>query len=135
MPAKCPWCETNTHEWFEGEEECDRDFLNFLTKQEAKELIFGDKPKIEYHVFVNPKFNMLVGADWSLESLSEMIDDAFSIELTDPHGEARRMNHGIAIEKRENSKVGARMYFVETDKERLLAYEKLHGLPSPTTKK
>ncbi len=108
MTIKCRFCETNTHD--DPGYKCDR---VFLTLEEA--LLVMAKT---YHNFVQGPLNTLIGCDYSLDEVKELLSNAEGIEITDPTGVARKMNHGIAVQVRK------KQYFFETDEEKLQELEK-----------
>lgn len=117
MPAKCHFCETNTHSDIDKEQYpvCER---VFLTKNEAWSLI-GDTRSPTIHVMMNPKENMLVGVDWERNRVKCLIQDCEYIEMTDPKGYAREHGHGLAV------MYNGWHHFVETPEAALKAYEEL----------
>ncbi len=117
MPAKCPYCETNTHP--DNSTTCDR---VFLTPDEALNIIQYDKDADGVHVFMNPSASVLVGADWSFESIKELFVSAYWIEICEPTGMARSMKHGIAV---ADHKKGTQ-WFIATNEDALQAYEQSH---------
>jgi len=120
MPAKCPFCETNTHGDSDKEQYpvCER---NFLTPSEAWAITAEDKkPDETTHVFANPSNGMLIGADWSRKAIKDLFERCKYIERCDPTGKARAMKHGLAVRDFDD-----RNLFVETDETKLKAYEDL----------
>lgn len=90
----------------------------YLTPQEAISLL----PNNEFiHTFINNSFG-LIGADWNKKDIVDKLNnDGMVIELT---GEAaREMNHGMCVYSKL-AKYHDEILFIETDKEKLLAYEK-----------
>jgi hypothetical protein len=71
---------------------------------------------------MNPKENMLVGADWERKRIKDLIQGCEYIEMTDPKGYARSHGHGLAV------MYNGWHHFVETPEEALKAYEELYGL-------
>lgn len=63
---------------------------------------------------------MFVGADWSREDIIDKIKKSDIREITGPH--ARRMGHGLALYNND-AKWQSDILFVETDKERLDAFD------------
>ena len=120
MPAKCHWCETNTHSDDDKERYpvCNR---VFLTKNEAWTLI-GDNGKESYYVICNPRENVLVGADWERQRLKDLIEKSEYIELAARTGVARKMKHGIAIFWDSTN------WFVETEEKALKCFEVIYVL-------
>lgn len=121
MPAKCPWCETNSHSCDDQYPICVR---VFITKDEAKELLL-ENPKKTFFVIVNPKPDVLIRAEWIRKEIHNLIKSAYSIELTDNKGDARKMGHGICIDTKNTDKI---LYFIECDNALIEAYEKKHGV-------
>lgn len=119
MPIKCHWCETNTHSDIDKEQypECKR---VFLTKNEAWAIIGEDKVKNEYHIFLNPRENLLIGTDLPRDEIKDLIQRSKHIELCDAKGEARRMKHGICVY------VDSKSIFMETSETMLKAFEELY---------
>ncbi len=118
MPAKCYYCETNTHPT-DDEGPCIRDFV---TPKEALAIIEGMKlKKDEYHVYSNPKENMLIGIDFPRNQIVDLLEDSKHIEICDPQGHARKIKHGLCITRKSNEKL-----FIETDEEALKCYEELY---------
>lgn len=121
MPAKCPWCEAGTHSDVDVDEYpiCER---KFLTASEAWHIIAEENPsKDEIHVFMNPRADLLVGADWSRNAIKDLLSTARHIELCDANGRARAMKHGICLVSHEGES-----YFIETDEKLLKAYEEFY---------
>ena len=118
MPAKCPYCETKTHNDEDKDKfpECIR---NFLTADEALSVI--DISADDVHVFMNPN-GMLIGADWSLGEIKNLINRCYYIERCAPDGMARKMNHGISIVTPQDKE----RYFIATNEDNLKAYEEKH---------
>lgn len=63
---------------------------------------------------------MFVGADWSRDDIIDKIQKSEICELTGPI--ARGMGHGLALYNK-NAKYQRDILFVETDKERLNAFD------------
>ena len=73
----------------------------------------------QVHTFRNPNGGMLVGADWSIDSLKKAITETptcYTIEFTGE--QARAMSHGAAFKDQYG------YVFVETDMQKLEALEK-----------
>lgn len=115
MPVKCHYCETKTHD--DNELECIR---NFLTPDEALSVI--DISADDVHVFSNNAMGMLIGCDWSLESIKDLFENrALYIERCDPNGYARAMKHGICVVEKNNQR-----WFIATNEDNLKTYEQQH---------
>ena len=90
----------------------------FITPAEAIGLL-PDKDQI--HVFTNIPVG-LVGADWSREDVTELLNEPKRIiEITGE--QARSMSHGIALFHEEATRQ-SEILFIETDKDRLDAFDK-----------
>lgn len=86
-----------------------------LTKEQVYDLL----PTI--HTFMNPG-GMLLGADWGLAAIVELIENAKRISIG---GEmCRGMGHGIAVEQQDG-----RFIWLECDKEVLADFMKERGIP------
>lgn len=73
----------------------------------------------EIHTTIQ-KGMMFIGADWSRENIIDKIQKSDRIEVTGPH--ARAMGHGLALYSK-NAKYQSDILFVETDKEKLDAFD------------
>lgn len=111
MPVPCRFCETKTHDVNDGP--CMR---VFISPSEALSLIANT-----YHVFMSNGL-MIVGMDWDKESITELLE-SHDIEICDPNGMSRKMKHGIVALDKENE---FNNKFIETNEEKLSAFEKLH---------
>lgn len=88
----------------------------FLTAEEAVALLPDTE---EVHTQIQ-KGMMFIGADWSREDIIDKIKKSEIRELTGPF--ARRMGHGLALYNK-NAEYQSDILFVETDKERLDAFD------------
>lgn len=92
----------------------------YLTYDEAVLLlpVNGD-----IHTFKNAPFG-LIGADWSRDDiLAELKKPDMVIELTGE--QAKAMKHGICAYSK-NAKYQSELLFIETDEEKLSAFERAH---------
>lgn len=90
----------------------------YLTPEEAVSIL----PNDEYvHTFYNNAF-CLVGADWNKKEIIEKLNEPnVFIELTGE--QARGMNHGMCVYSKA-AKFQDQILFIETDEEKLTAFEK-----------
>lgn len=85
----------------------------FLTPQQARDcLVIEDK---QVHNFMQAIFG-LIGADWHIYDVEELLDNATSIEIGGEH--CRKLGHGIVAIKNGES------YFFEADNDKLEKLEK-----------
>ena len=93
----------------------------YLTYEEAASLL-PDEEGI--HTFLNGSFG-LIGADWSKEEIFELLKNPDTvIELTGEN--ARAMRHGMCA-YRKGAKYQSDIVFIETDEEKLSAFEQEHS--------
>lgn len=92
----------------------------YLSYDEAVSLL----PNNEYiHTFYNTPFG-LVGADWSKEDIFNKLKEVdIVIELTGE--QAKSMKHGMCAYNK-NAEYQSEILFIETDEEKLTAFEKDH---------
>lgn len=64
----------------------------FITKEKALEMI-GEKEEV--HVFRNPS-GMLIGADWPMKEIRELLDNAKTIEIGG--ASCRSMGHPLVVQ-------------------------------------
>lgn len=76
----------------------------FITKDRALELI-GDRETV--HVFLNPSASMLIGADWSLGDIKNILDKAETIEIGGE--QCKAMKHPIVALH------GGKYHFIEAN--------------------
>ena len=94
-----------------------KDYLNY---NEAVSLLPN---KDDIHTFYNTSFG-LMGADWSrAEILKKLKESDIVIELTGE--QARSMKHGMCAYNK-NAKWQSEILFIETDEEKLNAFEQDH---------
>lgn len=92
----------------------------YLNYEEAISLLPNGE---NIHTFYNASFG-LVGADWSREEiLNKLKEPDIVIELTGE--QAKAMKHGMAAYSK-NAKYQSEILFVETDEEKLSAFEQDH---------
>lgn len=92
----------------------------YLNYDEAVSLLPN---KEDIHTFYNAAFG-LIGADWSRENiLNKLKENDIVIELTGE--QAKAMNHGMCAYSK-NAKYQSEILFIETDKEKLSAFEQVH---------
>lgn len=127
MPAKCPFCETNTHSDHDKKEYpvCSR---LFLTPEETYKLVQYNKDDDTVHVFIANGMGMIVGADWGCHEFKELIENALMIEIADPKGMARSMKHGISVSINKDAQDNR---FIETNEEALKSFEEIHDRGKP----
>lgn len=92
----------------------------YLNYDEAVSLL----PNGKYiHTFYNAQFG-LIGADWSREDiLNKLKESDIVIELTGE--QAKAMKHGMCAYSK-NAKYQSEILFIETDEEKLTAFEQDH---------
>lgn len=96
----------------------------YLTYDEAVSLLPN---KEDIHTFINAPFG-LIGADWSRESIIDKLkENDIVIELTGE--QAKAMKHGMCAYGK-NTKYQREILFIETDEEKLSAFEKSHSTES-----
>lgn len=84
----------------------------FLTKEQALEcLVIQDGLVHNFRPFPMG----LVGADWEIESVEKLLEEAEEIEIGGEN--CRSMNHGLAVLKNKQ------VYFFEADNKKLAKYE------------
>ena len=95
---------------------------HFLNYDEAVLLLpDGD----EVHTFINASFG-LMGADWSKEEILRKLSERdIVIELTGE--QAKAMKHGMCVYSKD-AKYQRDILFIETDEEKLTAFEKSHQI-------
>lgn len=92
----------------------------YLTYDEAVSLLPNNE---DIHTFKNAPFG-LIGADWSRDDiLAELKKPDIVIELTGE--QAKSMKHGICAYSK-NAKYQSEILFIETDEEKLTAFEQAH---------
>ncbi len=90
----------------------------FITPQEAGEcLIVKDN---QVHNFIQAGFG-LVGADWDVQDVAELLDEATSIEIGGE--QCRKLGHGLVAIKEGEA------YFFEADNDKLNELEKKYSEP------
>ena len=88
----------------------------YITAQEAISLL---PDRDEIHTFYDEPFG-LIGADWDRADVIQKITESDKIEIT---GEAARsLGHGIAVYN-DDTKLQSEVLFVETDEEKLDAFD------------
>ena len=93
----------------------------YLTYEEAVSILPNDE---NIHTFKNAPFGLL-GADWSKEEIFELLKNTETvIELTGE--QARAMKHGMCA-YRKDAKYQSQIVFIETDEEKLSAFEQEHS--------
>lgn len=94
----------------------------YLNYDEAVSLLPN---KEAIHTFYNAAFGF-VGADWSKEEILNKLKEAdIVIELTGE--QARAMKHGMCAYSK-NAKYQSEILFIETDEEKLTAFEQAHPI-------
>lgn len=92
----------------------------YLNYDEAVSLLPNEE---DIHTFYNAAFG-LEGADWSRkEILNKLKESNIVIELTGE--QARAMKHGMCAYSK-NAKYQSEILFIETDEEKLTAFEQAH---------
>lgn len=92
----------------------------YLNYDEAVSLL---PAKEDIHTFYNAFFG-LVGADWSRAEIFELLKNPdTTIELTGK--QARSLKHGMCA-YRKGAKYQSDIVFIETDEEKLTAFEQAH---------
>lgn len=92
----------------------------YLNYDEAVSLLPNGE---DIHTFYNTSFG-LVGADWSKEDILNKLKEAdIVIELTGE--QAKSMKHGMCAYSK-NAEYQSEILFIETDEEKLTAFEKDH---------
>lgn len=92
----------------------------YMTYDEAVSVLPNEE---NIHTFYNAPFG-LVGADWSREDiLNKLKENDIVIELTGE--QARQIKHGICVYSK-NAKYQSEILFIETDEEKLSAFEQDH---------
>jgi hypothetical protein len=77
----------------------------FISVEKALKLI-GRKKTV--HVFLNPRVDVLIGADWPMDDIKNLLSSAETIEIGGEH--CVRMGHSVVVTKdREH-------YFLESKK-------------------
>lgn len=123
MPAKCHWCETNTHSDHDKEDYpvCSR---LFLTPEEVYKLVEYNKDDDTVHVFIANGMGIIIGADWGFHEFKNLIEkEAITIEVANREGVARSMKHGIAVTINNNQQDN---HFIATNEDALRAFEELY---------
>ena len=93
----------------------------YLTYEEAMSLLPNEK---EIHTFYNCSFGLL-GADWRKEEVLELLKNpCTTIELTGEN--AKAMKHGMCA-YRKGERDHSLIVFIETDDEKLSAFEQEHS--------
>ena len=95
-----------------------KDGKHYVSAEEAIALL-PDSAEIHITYQVGMAF---VGADWSREKIIDKITKSDVRELTGPY--ARAMNHGLVCYN-NNAKFQSDLLFIETDMERLKAFDPL----------
>ncbi len=92
----------------------------YLNYDEAVSLLPNSE---DIHTFYNASFGLL-GADWSREEiLNKLKETDIVIELTGE--QAKSMKHGMCAYS-QNAKYQSEILFIETDEEKLTAFEQTH---------
>lgn len=116
MPAKCRFCENNTHS---GDDPvCER---LFLTPPEAYDMLVIDNDNV--HVFIATGMGVIVGADWSVDSIKDLLSKSPGIEIADPEGIARAMKHGVCVAINDNAQEN---HFLQAHEDKLKAFEEVY---------
>ncbi len=93
----------------------------YLNYDEAISLLPNNE---DIHTFYNGAFG-LIGADWSREEiLNKLKEPDIVIELTGE--QAKSMKHGMCAYSK-NAKYQSEILFIETDEEKLTAFEQDHS--------
>ena len=92
----------------------------YLSAEEAIELL---PARNEIHTQIQQGM-MFVGADWSREDIIDKITKSDVREITGPF--ARRMGHGLVLYNHD-AKYQSDLLFVETDREKLDAFDPREG--------
>ena len=94
----------------------------YLNYDEAVSLLPNSE---DIHTFKNAPFG-LIGADWSRgDILAELKKPDMVIELTGE--QAKAMKHGMCAHNK-NAKYQSELLFIETDEEKLSAFERAHQI-------
>lgn len=114
MPIKCHFCENNTHPY--NDVLCER---FFITVDEAISLL--DYSADDVHVFIANGMGMLIGCDWQIPEIINLLENAKHIEIAG--GVARSMKHAICVHINNDDQENR---FLASNEDKLIAFEEIH---------